>query len=257
MKIGILYIAIGPYEKFWSEFHSSCERLFLTGIPKKYFIFTDSMNIQPNENISVVPVVDQGWPRNTLNRFEFFDSISNQLSDTDYCFFFNANTQFLKTILSEEVIPNANHEYLVNLSFHTFLSNPKASWPYDRNPASTACMTLDEGYRYYQGGLYGGRTSEFRTMNAQLLQNARQDDANGVIARHNDESHLNKYLADRHPLCLSTQYGRPEEWLEPTNPSIIFRRKEATLGFVHIFWQKKKPFMYLLRQIHAKLKRTY
>lgn len=257
MKIAILYIAIGPYEKFWLEFHRTCEALFLEAFPKKYFVFTDSGNIQPSESITVIPVTDQGWPRNTLNRFEFFDSVTGLLSDIDYCFFFNANTLFLKPILSEEVFPGAKQDYLVNLSFHTFLSKPKTLWPYDRNSASTACMKPEEGELYYQGGFYGGRTEEFLAMNSALLQNARQDDANGVIARNNDESHMNRYLADRHPLCLSTQYGRPEEWMEPEDPSIIFRRKEAILGFVRIFRQKKKPFIYLLRQLHAKLKRTY
>jgi len=257
MKIAILYIAIGPYEKFWLEFHRSSEAFFLESLPKKYFVFTDSENIQSSESISVIPVTDQGWPRNTLNRFEFFDSVTSQLSDVDYCFFFNANTLFLKPILSEEVFSDSLHDYLVNLSFHTFLSKPKTLWPYDRNPASTAFMKPEEGERYYQGGFYGGRTEEFLAMNSALLQNARQDDANGVIARNNDESHMNRYLANRHPLCLSTQYGRPEEWMEPEDPSIIFRRKEAILGFVRIFRQKKKPFIYLLRQLHAKLKRTY
>ncbi|MCX6308293.1 MAG: hypothetical protein NTY32_05480 [Bacteroidia bacterium] len=257
MKIAILYIAIGHYEKFWMEFHRSCEAYFLESLPKKYFVFTDSRNIQPSETISVIPVTDQGWPRNTLNRFDFFDSVTSQLADVNYCFFFNANTQFLKPIHLEEVIPDSIHDYLVNLSFHTFLSKPKALWPYDRNPASTAFMKPEEGVRYYQGGFYGGRTNEFLEMNCALLQNARQDDANGILAQNNDESHLNRYLANRHPLCLSTTYGRPEEWTEPENPSIIFRRKEAVLGFVSIFLQKKKPFIYLLRQLHAKLKRTY
>jgi len=257
MRIAILYIAIGPYAKFWLEFHRSCEAFFLEEATKKYFVFTDSGKIQPSESISVIPVTDQGWPRNTLNRFEFFDSISNQLAELDYCFFFNANTLFLKPVSSKEVLPVAKQGYLVNLSFEGFLSRPKSLWPYDRNPASTAFMKLEEGERYYQGGFYGGRTEEFLTMNTVLLQNARQDDANGVIALNNDESHLNRYLADRHPLCLSTSYGRPEEWVEPEDPSIIFRRKEAVLSFVRIFRQKKKPFIYLLRQLHAKLKRNY
>jgi hypothetical protein len=257
MKIAILYIAIGRYDRFWKLFHSSCESSFLNDCTKHYFVFTDSKQLESNEKTTFFHVSDEGWPQNTLNRFQFFHSIANQLHEYDYCFFFNANTLFLKKIYKEEILPDRDHDYLVHLSFHTFLAYQKEDLPYDRNPASTACIERTEGERYYQGGLYGGRTPEFNAMNETLLQKVQLDWANGITARNNDESHINKYLINRHPLCLSTIYGRPEEWEEPDQPSIIFRRKEATLGFYRIFRQKKKPMMYLFRQLHAKLKRKY
>jgi hypothetical protein len=257
MNIAILYIAVGRYDRFWKSFQTSCESHFLCDCTKHYFVFTDSKKLKDSQNITLVPVADEGWPRNTLNRFQYFDRIANQLQTYDYCFFFNANTLFLNPVSKKEVLPGMEHGFLVNLSFHTFSHYQTKDLPYDRNPSSTACMSPEEGNRYYQGGLYGGRTPEFLAQNTEMLRDVRQDDANGIIARNNDESHLNKYLAKRHPLCLSTSYGRPEEWDEPDNPSILFRRKESTLGFYRIFRQKKKPILYLLRQIHAKLKRKY
>lgn len=48
MKIGILYICTGKYEKFFDEFFSSFEEKFLTNHEKYYFVFTDSNRLFEN-----------------------------------------------------------------------------------------------------------------------------------------------------------------------------------------------------------------
>lgn len=254
-KIAILYIALGKYDAFWSVFHETCESYFLRGLQKDYYVFTDSDRIQSALNVHVVSVVNRGWPRNTLDRFFFFDGISGDLQKSDYCFFFNANTCFLKEIQSHEILPDKEHEYLVNLSWHTNDGKKPFELRYDRNPLSTAYIEWGEGRKYYQGGLIGGRTKEFLIMKDYILKNISEDDQRGVVAISHDESHLNKYLVRKNPLCLGTYYGKPQEWDYPSDVAIVFRKKEDILGLFYIFRLKKKPVMYVLRHLLSRIKR--
>ena len=255
-KIAILYIALGKYDIFWEDFHSSCECHFLNEMPKEYYVFTDSAGITAQKHVHIIPVENHGWPRNTLDRFSFFDKITGALSESDFCFFFNANTLFLKNIIPDEMLPDSEQDYLVTLSWHANDNKP-SDLPYDRNPLSTACISDGEGSVYYQGGLFGARTKEFLELKEVMVGNIAEDDRNNVIAIQNDESHLNKYLVDKKPLCLSAYYGRPQEWDSPENPAIIFRKKEEMLGLMYIFKLKNKPFVYIVREIKSKIKQLF
>lgn len=256
-KIAILYIALGKYDKFWDIFFKSCECHFLTGSSREYYVFTDSQRIEPKERVHIIPIEDHDWPRNTLDRFFFFAKISEDLLKNDFCFFFNANTCFLKDITPDEVLPGSEHEYLVNLSWHTNDNRKSPDFPYERNPLSTACMKTDEGSRYYQGGLIGARTKEFLEMTEAMIKTITKDKDNDFIAINHDESHLNKYLSDKRPLCLSTFYGRPQEWDFPENPAIIFRKKEDVLGLFYIFKLKKKSAVYVFRELKSEIKKIF
>lgn len=253
-KVAILYIALGKYDKFWEEFYKSCEWNFLSEMTKDYYVFTDSVNIKEDQQVHLISAQDQGWPRNTLDRFFFFDRISEHLQKYDYCFFFNANTCFLKNISPGEVLPGKEHDYLVNLSWHTEDVMKSSDFPYERNPVSTACIPLGEGLHYFQGGLIGGRSKEFLEMKDVLIRQIKIDYKNDFIAVSHDESHLNRYLIDKHPLCLSTYYGRPQEWAYPSEPAIIFRKKEDVLGIFYIFRLKGKSTVYVFRHFIARIK---
>ena len=180
-SVAILYIAIGKYDCFWDDFFSSSETFFLTDVLKVYYVFSDSKHIKQTHQVNVIPVKDEGWPRNTLNRFFFFDSISSKLLNHDYCFFFNANTKFLKPVIQEEVIPTDGQSNLVNLSWHNKTENIHAVLRYERNPASKAYIPQSEGSIYYQGGFFGGRTKEFLAMKDSILSQIKEDDEYGII----------------------------------------------------------------------------
>ena len=254
-RIAILYIAIGKYDIFWNDFYNSCELNFLRDVPKTYFIFTDSRKIDSKQDVHIIPVKDYGWPRNTLDRFSFFDKVSNELTNFDFCFFFNANTKFIKKVEANEIIPNEEQDYLVNLSWNTDDGKKPSDLPYERDQNSMACMNLNGGSKYYRGGIIGARTKEFLEMKDVLIKNISEDDKHQIIAIHHDESHLNKYLADKKPLCLSTYYGRPEEWVVPEDPAIIFRKKENVVSFFYFFKYKRKPAVYLLRNLYSRIKK--
>ena len=45
IDISIIYIATGPYIRYWPEFHRSAETFLFRGSTRKYFLATDDINI--------------------------------------------------------------------------------------------------------------------------------------------------------------------------------------------------------------------
>lgn len=254
-SIAILYIAIGNYERFWTLFHTSCERYFLPGMPKTYHVFTDSKQIKGGDSIVVTPVQDEGWPANTLHRFRFFLLQEKKLSTHEYCFFFNANACLLKSISAEEVLPTLQENNLVGLTWRPCGNDFIHTFPYERNQKSTAFIAPNEGTTYYQGGFFGGKTAAVMQLIQTLNTHIDQDTAADITAINNDESHLNRYFLNTPPKCLSARYGRPQEWEHPSDPSMIFLQKEQVLGPWSLYRLKGKSIEYLLRSCFGVFKR--
>lgn len=252
--IAVLYIAIGPYDAFWEGFKASCDQFFLPDCPKTYFVFTDATHIRTEAQVVVTQVEDGGWPHNTLHRFHFFLRQVMYLAAHDYCFFFNANALFLRTVSPEDILPGPDDDELVGLSWSLGTGKHPDRFPYERRPASTAYIPLGQGRIYYQGGLVGGSSQAFLTLTRELAYQIDLDQRKGITAIHNDESHLNRYLLDKHPRCLDTRYGRPQEWAVPADPYLIFVQKERVLNPYYLFRLKRKPLMFLLRSWYGRLK---
>lgn len=237
MKVGVLYIVIGDYSKFWKDFYLSSEKFFSPGINKQYFVFSDRP-IEERNNVFVFSQSDLGWPGNTLYRFKMFLSKEELLKNCDYLFFFNANTLFKRTIILNELLPTKNDNYLTALSWQ--INKENKDFPYERNPLSTAYIEFGKGSYYYQGGLNGGRTPEYLELMHHCMSNIDLDWAKAIVAVNNDESHINQYLLNKKIKVLSTKYGRPEEWSFPLFPKIIFRDKNKILGRKYILSLKNK-----------------
>lgn len=230
MKIAVLYIGIGRYKVFWSDFYRSCEEFFLPNAAKEYFFFTDQLDLLKPNNVREYYQEDLGWPKNTLCRFQMFLKHKEELEQFDFIYFFNGNTLFLDTVSEKEIIPCKSEGYLVALSWHIYDSVSNIKYPYERNSKSTAYIPKGKGYHYYQGGLNGGRSKEFLDLIEQCNSQIVEDDRKGILAVHHDESHLNKYLSERNIKILSTAYGQPEEWHNIHSPKIIFRSKYKLFG---------------------------
>lgn len=232
MKIAVLYIGIGKYKVFWSDFYRSCEKYFLPDAVKKYFLFTDKIDeLQPN-NVKEYFQEDLGWPGNTLFRFKMFLNNKEELEAFDYIYFFNGNALFLDTVSKEEIIPDDSNGYLVALSWHIYESIPKVKYPYERDSKSAAYMPMGQGSYYYQGGLNGGRSKEYLKLMEHCNSQIMIDYEKGIVASHHDESHLNKYLSGLSVKVIGTKFGCPEEWSRKRKTAkIIFRTKEKLLGY--------------------------
>ena len=81
MRIAVTTIATGKYDIFIDGLVESCDKYFLPGEEKKYFIFTDSENIKFSEDVIKVEQQKLGWPFDTMMRFHMFNSIKKQLEE--------------------------------------------------------------------------------------------------------------------------------------------------------------------------------
>ncbi len=225
-KIAILYIGLGDYTLFWDDFYSSSEKYLLDGHEKHFFFFTDKQLNLP-ENVTVVPTENTGWPGNSLFRYRMFLNIADQLSNYDYCYFFNANLICLKPIgdeflpdHGEIVVSHFNYEYMDT-------SNPNLN-AYDRNPKSQAFVPFNMGKIYAQGGLNGGSVSEFLKMSKVINEWVQCDWTKGIKARVEDESYLNRYIAYSEDYkILDSKYLCPWDIADRVDPLIMIRDKRC------------------------------
>lgn len=193
MKVALLYIAIGEYTVFFDSFYRSCERYFLPNSEKIYYVFSDKQDQSfQRDNIVVIRTPNMGWPDNTLKRFHLFTSIENKLQKYDYCFFFNANLEFVRTV-TEEILPKNG---IIVVQHPGYYDKSRKDFPYDTNKNSLAYVSEDEGRVYVCGGVNGGRTVDYLQMCNELKNRVDRDYANDTVAKWHDESHLNRYILD-------------------------------------------------------------
>lgn len=225
MKIAILYICTGKYAQFFQGFYESSEKYFLKDrATKDYFVFTDCREIMASEHVHVYEKQSQGFPLDSLLRFEQFLRVKKELQTFDYVFFFNANAKFVRSV-EREILPQDGKSLVAgvwkqNLPQSFFL-------PYERNKKSRAYIPPHDGpYTYYGGFFNGGTGVAFVEMAEQLAQNTRIDMDNDIIAKVHDESHLNWYLHNHSCTALPTEYIIPEEFLKKgDNPYMVLRDK--------------------------------
>ena len=226
-KIAILYICTGKYRLFWDGFYKSCEKHFLKTESKQYFVFTDANDLSSTDNVSIINRKCQGFPNDSLFRFEMFLEIQNKLKDFDYVFFFNANMLIVKDV-GNEIFPTKNFHGLIGVIHpvgykYRFL---KFMYPYEKNKNSLAYIKkFSKPKEYFMGGLNGGSVKEYLEMVEVCCENIRKDYDKGIIAIYHDESHLNNYFSNKQVHSLPTAYGFPEGSKLPFEPSIIIRNK--------------------------------
>lgn len=235
-KVGILYICTGKYELFWEPFYKSATTFLLPNCEKTYFVFTDAEHIadEDQKHVRKIYQTNLGWPGNTLFRFEMFRRVEQALSEFDYLFFFNANVIFPQTVFEAELLPE--DEGIMAVKHPWFYDQDPIVFPYERNPESLAYIPFGQGQHYFMGGVNGGRTEDYLTMARTLDDRIRNDLDKGMIAIHNDESHLNKYLLDKSVKVLEPSHGYPDPqvWSLPFTPKIIILDKSKWGGHQYL-----------------------
>lgn len=223
-KIGILYIGIGQYACFWPEFYESCEKNFVTGAMKQYFVFTDKDYITPKNNIEVFHQDDMGWPCNSLLRFKMFSRIEGKLQNYDFLFFFNSNAKIIRPVSSEDILPIDE-----DFSALCIEDNPE-KMSFESRPVSAAYVSKNEANYYFSGALNGGKCKAYLKLIKSCDQIVNTDIQNGIMPLWHDESVLNRYLLGKRVKIMYRDMGKPANWKKPTNAKIILRRKEDILG---------------------------
>lgn len=230
MKVGILYICTGKYDKYFDDFFLSSEKFFLINHEKKYYVFTDSVYLnkkyQSYKNIEFIYQRRLWWPLDTLMRFWMFKWAENKLQNEDFLLFCNANLIFLKEIKDSEFLPNGTSEKLIGVLHWWFYSKVSALYPYERNKKSTAYISFLQRWKYFYWWLNGGFMKEYFELIDTCIKNISIDLSTNYIAKWHDESHLNRYFLGRNDIkVLDSSYLYPEWSNLPFEPKILLKDK--------------------------------
>lgn len=257
MKVAILYICTGKYKIFWEDFYYSSKKYLLKEHMKDYFVFTDADSIagEKESNICKIYQKNLGWPDNTLQRFDMFNSISNTLEKYDYIFFFNANALFI-TEIGEEIFPSK--EGLLVVQHPGYYNKRPNKFPLEKNPSSLAYISARQAEVYVQGAFNGGSAKDFIQLIQELKKNIDIDRQNGIVAIWHDESHLNKQILLKPFKLLHPGYVYPEGWELPFEKKIIMRDKRRYGGHNSLRGQDKNSTINLLyTRFYYRLKNFY
>lgn len=223
MKIAILYICTGKYLEFWNRFYESANKFLLSNHKKHYFVFTDSLTIKNSDSITIIHTPNEGFPLNSLNRYNYFCSIENELSKFDYIYFFNSNMVFVNEV-NEEIFPDEiEHSGILGILHPGYVMKGLLHYPFERNKYSTAYLPYNKNltYNYFAGGVNGGMSNKFIDLIKLLDQNIMRDLNNNRIAIYHDESHYNKFLNTNRILKLDENYCFPEISNYPNSVKIL------------------------------------
>lgn len=224
-KIAILYICTGKYNQFFSGFYESAMKYFLTDSEKTFFVWTDEDSIANGlSNVRVIHKKCQGFPADSLFRFEMFLQAESELTQFDYIYFIQANALFLQPV-GEEILPDESG-LSMGIWGGRMLKKPICLYPYERNRKSLAYVApYGKNYVYYMGGINGGRSKEYLQLVKTLAENIRDDYDRGIIAKWHDQSHINAYMRNHSCKIIPQEYCWPEEWPSSFQPKMVFRDK--------------------------------
>jgi len=188
--IGILLICTGKYDQFVTPLLDSLEKHFLTGVNKKYYLFTDKDFV--DGRVEHIKIQRKGFPGDTLYRFHYFLTIEEKLKRETQCLYYMDVDMLCVNNLSAEIIPIQSRP-LVAVAHPGYFMRSLGTPEDDRR--STAFIDVNE-FRpcYWAGGFSGGLTNDYLEMAKVIKSNIDKDLTIGHIAKWHDESHLNRYL---------------------------------------------------------------
>lgn len=210
MKVALLIVATGKYDKFVSPLLTSVGLYFFKGHEVEPVVFTNSERIN---GARVIRWPHRPWPDGTLLRYHAYWRAREIISEYDFVMASDADMRFVDDV-GEEIV-----EELVATQHPGFLGK-RGSYEGRRN--STAFVASNENGDYYCGGFIGGKPPFFLKMAQTIARSIDVDKSNGLIAEWHDESHLNRYLMNHPPTrVLSPAYCTPQgaRWFTPTEPA--------------------------------------
>lgn len=231
INVGILYICVGKYDKYFKTFYETANRKFLLGSKKTYFVFTDSEKlIYRYRHLSYIIFIKTeklGWPYDTLLRNRYFMQHFHLFSNMDYLIFCNANMVFKENIFLNDLGLGINNE-LFGVQQPYYFHKSSNTFPVESNLFCNAYFSEEEIHHskhYFQGCFYGGNYTNFRKLVETISDWTDDDLISNKIPVWHDESYLNKYFHLNPPFVLHPGYAYPEEINLPFKKNILMLQK--------------------------------
>lgn len=232
MKLGVIFIGTGRYLNFLPSWYESCEKNLLLNVEKQYFVFTDGEMSEVPDDVTLIYQDHLSWPYITLLRFDTILKAKDKLTQFDYILFLDADTLIVDEVKEEDIF--TDKKYLgVHHPCHYLKMSPHNQFPgaFETNKESLAAIAeKDDVSVYFQGCVWGGRVPYVIEMMEELQRRIQIDLDNGVIAQWHDESHMNKFFAERRDdvHILGSEYAYPETFSAYCNfePKIVHLAKD-------------------------------
>ena len=224
-KVGLNIVAIAKYIKFLQPLITSADTFFMTDHNVTYFVISDHLDevakVKTHRHVVGIMEKSQGWPNNTLVRFQFISKHRDAYYEMDFLYQVDVDMKFVFKFNSEALGKRVG-------TLHPFFyTRQRRSFTYEKNPNSTAYVNSSEGEYYFAGGVFGGCQKEVITMADTIVRNILTDLRKyNYIALWHDESHVNRYFIDHPPTkILSPEYCYPEGRILGMNPRLLALNK--------------------------------
>ncbi len=217
----VLLIATRKYKRFIPEIVKQIDRHFLPTEDIGIMIFADEpMYPQSSKRVTMTynRINELAWPYATLYRYKIFNHISEYLKKFSHLLYLDVDMAIEQDIHSEEIFGDG-----LTVTRHPGFYALGGWGSHNVHKESKAYIPPEEYEKlnYYAGGTQGGETNTFLAMSKVLAENIDDDKSRGIIAQHNDESHMNHYLWS-HPeierkeltpqYCMVEQVGLRNKW---------------------------------------------
>ena len=238
MKIGVIVLATGKYQRYVRDLHDSIMKNFLPGNERTVLCLTDAAELVPRSpETRLLPVAREKWPGPTLHRYHGISGYDREIGCRGFDFVFHIDADMLVAKpIGEEILGTT-----VGTISPVGYDWPPGNRPYCRDPRSLAYVAPgQEGPHYFTGALNGGTPDEFLEMARGIAMSIDMDASDGVaVPLLHEESYLNRHYIDNPPeVVLTPEYCCPNKaTLEPD----YHRRLILTLDHPDLDDLKRRP----------------
>lgn len=200
-RIALLIIATGKYDCFLPRLLKSVNKYFLKDCEVDIHVFSDKG--VHYEECTGHYVKHRPFPHTTLYRYHYFQQYKEDISNYDYYFYIDVDTEIKSEITSEILSERTAVQHC------GYVGRPGT---FETRIESTSFV--HESLRrsqYFGGGFWGFSNEQFWQFIDNAVYMIDEDQKKNIVPIWNDESVLNKYLIMKKPTkILTPSYHYPE-----------------------------------------------
>lgn len=189
---GILLIATRKYKSFIKTLLEQVDKFFLPKEELTVFLFTDEEFLYKEDKYDFVikqfQIGPLEFPFATLYRYQIFRYYSDNFKECEHLFYLDIDSAIVDVVGEEIKGPG------LTVTRHPGFFGLGGWGSQNVNPASNAFIPKEHWGNYFAGGFQGGKADVFLEMCRDLSERIADDEKRGIIAEHNDESHLQWYI---------------------------------------------------------------
>jgi hypothetical protein len=250
-KLSIYVIATKSYLDYARDLISDLESRSSEEFKIQIILLTDVENAFQNDfsktgcfELTTALIPSYGWPEATLFRFKLM--LAHKASATgDLVAYIDADMRVLSPLFTKMFIDPLKSSAdssiaLVKHPGYAFRSTPYQFFvksrfgPWGINRSSSAWVPRRLRTTYVCGGLFWGLSGSFFQLCRDLEQQVLTDELNGIRAKHNDESHLNRWSASNRHAFMGPEWVYAPGYKNLRNLSPIISVVHKPLNFIRI-----------------------